>query len=70
MPGQRDLFLAQIRRLAMYCVAYVVVNWLAGVTLQIYLQRAMQQLYTGLFQHVLFQDSPFYDRISPSELAM
>ena len=70
VPGQRDLFLAQIRRLAKYCVAYVVVNWLSGVALQIYLERAMLQLYTGLFQHVLFQDSPFYDRISPSELAM
>lgn len=25
---------------------------------------------SGLFQHVLFQDSTFYDRISASELAM
>lgn len=52
------------------CAAYVTANWVSGVLLQVYLRRAMQQLYTGLFEHVLFQDSVFYDAISASELAM
>ncbi|GAB4823367.1 hypothetical protein N2152v2_010413 [Parachlorella kessleri] len=67
--GKRELFQDHIVLLIQVCSVYVFVNWLANVMLQLYLRRAMQQLYTGLFKHVLFQDSTFYDSISTSELA-
>eukprot|EP00887_Chlorella_sp_A99_P001133 scaffold14.g1133.t1 len=67
--GDAVNFGLQIRRLACVLLAYVLVNWLSNVVLQLYLRQAMQQLYTGLFKHVVFQDMTFYDGISTSELA-
>ena len=70
ISGDHAAFLEKIALLAKICVAYVTANWVSSLVLQLYLRRAMQQLYTGLFQHVLFQDATFYDNISASELAM
>ncbi|EFN57342.1 hypothetical protein CHLNCDRAFT_57175 [Chlorella variabilis] len=70
LAGDSPAFMEKIVLLAKVCIAYVTANWLSSLALQLYLRQAMQQLYTGLFQHVLFQDSTFYDRISASELAM
>ncbi|GAX84702.1 hypothetical protein CEUSTIGMA_g12124.t1 [Chlamydomonas eustigma] len=63
-----DLFKTQIRLWMAFVGADVMLSLLGGITLEQFSRMAMQTLFRRFFEHVVFQDLPFFDRLSPGEL--